>query len=46
MLRDDRPTYTNACRLSKCLGAKLTEVNIKDAVTQHFKDIGHDPAGA
>ena len=41
--RDDRPTYTNACRLSKCLGAKLTEVNIKDAVTQHFKDIGHDP---
>lgn len=36
-------TYTNACRLSKCLGAELTEVNIREAVSQHFKDIGHDP---
>ena len=36
-------TYQNACKLSRCLGAKLTEVNIKEAVNVHFRDIGHDP---
>ena len=36
-------TYQNACKLSSCLGAKLTEVNIKEAVNIHFRDIGHDP---
>ena len=36
-------TYQNACKLSCCLGAKLTEVNIKEAVNVHFRDIGHDP---
>ena len=37
-------TYTNACTLTKKLGAELREVSIRDAVTVHFKDIGHDPA--
>ena len=36
-------TYQNACKLSQCLGATLTEVNIKEAVNIHFRDIGHDP---
>lgn len=36
-------TYQNACKLSQCLGAKLSEVNIKEAVSIHFRDIGHDP---
>lgn len=35
-------TYTNACELTKKLGATLKEINIKDSVTLHFKDIGHD----
>ena len=36
-------TYNNACELSRCLGAELREVNIKEAVSLHFRDIGHDP---
>ena len=36
-------TYQNACELSRCLGASLSEVNIRDAVNLHFRDIGHDP---
>lgn len=36
-------TYNNACELSRCLGAELREVNIKEAVNLHFRDIGHDP---
>lgn len=36
-------TYQNACKLSQCLGASLTEINIKEAVNLHFRDIGHDP---
>lgn len=36
-------TYRNACVLSQCLGAELREVNIKEAVNIHFRDIGHDP---
>ncbi|MGN1166429.1 MAG: NAD(+) synthase [Lachnospiraceae bacterium] len=35
-------TYQNACKMSQKLGATLREVPIKAAVTQHFKDIGHD----
>jgi len=34
-------TYDNACRLAKMLGATLEEINIKEAVTIHFKDIKH-----
>ncbi len=34
-------TYNNACRLAKACGATLREVNIAEAVNQHFKDIGH-----
>ena len=37
-------TYGNACTLMRCLGTDFREVNIREAVTQHFKDIGHDPA--
>ena len=37
-------TYTNACELSSRMGASLSEVNIKEAVSQHFRDIGHDPS--
>ena len=35
-------TYQNACLLVKKLGATLKEVDIKEAVTLHFKDIEHD----
>ncbi len=35
-------TYHNACELTKCLGAKLQEVDIKNAVRVHFEDIGQD----
>lgn len=35
-------TYTNACDLTRKLGATLREVDIKEAVNQHFADIGHD----
>ena len=33
-------TYTNACRLSEVLGAELREVDIRESVTLHFRDIG------
>lgn len=36
-------TYNNACSFAESLGVTLTEVNIKDAVNQHFKDIGQNP---
>lgn len=36
-------TYNNAVKITCALGATLREINIKDAVEQHFKDIGHDP---
>lgn len=36
-------TYTNACEMSRRLGATLTEVDIREAVLLHFRDIGHDP---
>ena len=34
-------TYRNACELTVKLGAILREVDIKEAVTLHFRDIGH-----
>ena len=35
-------TYTNACELTRRLGAHLKEVDIKESVAMHFRDIGHD----
>ena len=35
-------TYTNACAMVRSLGVTLHEISIAAAVTQHFKDIGHD----
>lgn len=35
-------TYDNACRLARTLGTTLSEVNIKEAVSLHFRDIGQD----
>lgn len=35
-------TYQNACKLAQTLGAVLKEVDIRAAVTQHFRDIGQD----
>jgi len=35
-------TYDNACRLSRILGTKLEEIDIKEAVTLHFRDIKQD----
>lgn len=36
-------TYDNACRLAETLGAELKEIDIKEAVEIHFRDIGHNP---
>ena len=36
-------TYGNAIRLMEQLGVSLHEIPIRDAVMQHFQDIGHDP---
>ncbi len=36
-------TYDNACKLTKACGAELIEVDIKEAVLIHFRDIGQDP---
>lgn len=33
-------TYINACRLAEGYGATLKEINIKESVKCHFKDIG------
>ena len=35
-------TYQNALTLMKSLGITMKEIPIRDAVTQHFKDIEHD----
>ena len=35
-------TYTNACELTRTLGAELQEVDIREAVTLHFRDIGQE----
>ena len=36
-------TYQNALELMKLLGVSVKEINIRNAVMQHFFDIGHDP---
>ena len=36
-------TYRNSWELMQTLGINAKEISIKDAVTLHFKDIGHDP---
>jgi len=35
-------TYENSKKLAKLLGVSLMEIDIKDAVSKHFKDIGQD----
>lgn len=35
-------TYDNAVNMIKIIGATFKEISIKDAVTKHFEDIGHD----
>ena len=35
-------TYQNACSLAKAIGAELREIPIREAVRQHFADIGQD----
>ncbi len=35
-------TYNNACKLTQELGATLQEVDIKEAVLVHYRDIGQD----
>ena len=35
-------TYQNSWELMKTLGITAKEINIRNAVTQHFVDIGHD----
>ena len=37
-------TYQNSWKLMETLGVNAKEISIRDAVTQHFRDIGHDPA--
>ena len=37
-------TYQNAWDLMRKLGISSKEINIKNAVSQHFSDIGHDPS--
>ncbi len=36
-------TYQNACKMTVQLGATLREVPIAEAVSVHFRNIGHDP---
>ena len=36
-------TYQNAVKLCQLLGVTFHEIDIQDAVLQHFHDIGHDP---
>ena len=36
-------TYRNAWELMKTLGITCKEISIKEAVSTHFRDIGHDP---
>ncbi|MCM1185202.1 MAG: NAD(+) synthase [Lachnoclostridium sp.] len=36
-------TYDNACKLAHALGVTLKEVDIRESVTLHFKDIGQAP---
>ena len=36
-------TYSNACSMARQVGAELREIPIREAVSLHFRDIGHDP---
>ena len=36
-------TYNNAVELTKRLGATLREIDIKESVMMHYRDIDHDP---
>ncbi len=36
-------TYANACTIAGRLGTGLQEIDIKESVLMHFKDIGQDP---
>lgn len=35
-------THSNSLKLMETLGIESVEINIKDAVNMHFRDIGHD----
>ncbi len=37
-------TYSNSWKLMEALGIHAKEISIKNAVTLHFQDIGHDPS--
>ncbi len=37
-------THSNSWKLMDTLGIQAKEIPIQDAVLQHFRDIGHDPA--
>ncbi len=37
-------TYANALAMMRALGITVKEIGIADSVTQHFKDIDHNPA--
>ena len=37
-------TYSNSWELMRTLGISAKEINIRNAVSQHFADIGHDPS--
>jgi len=37
-------TYNNSWELMRTLGISSKEINIRNAVSQHFADIGHDPS--
>ena len=37
-------TYQNAWELMRTLGISCKEINIRNAVSQHFSDIGHNPS--
>lgn len=39
-------TYQNACKFAKELNTTFKEINIKDSLIQHFKDIDHDITNA
>lgn len=36
-------THSNSEKLCRLFGVSFSEINITDAVNQHFKDISHDP---
>ncbi len=36
-------TYNNSCALMRALGTNLREIDIKEAVSIHFRDIGQSP---